>query len=89
VLEVLRISKDLLEEVPDILSNQHLHTFLDGIANLENRMIMMLNLENILVEKEWQKLQDMNTGEQAGPSRTTKLKKQGRGEKLDKSTDSR
>ncbi|MGS0765004.1 chemotaxis protein CheW [Syntrophomonas curvata] len=89
VLEVLRIPRQLLEDAPDILSNQHWQSFMDGIANLENRMIMMLNLENILVEKEWQKLQEMNHTEKAGrPSRAGKLKKQGRGEKLDKSTDS-
>lgn len=89
VLEVLRIPRQLLENAPDILSDQQRQSFMDGIANLENRMIMMLNLENILVEKEWQKLQEMNhTEKPARPSRAGKLKKQGRGEKLDKSTDS-
>lgn len=88
VLEVLRIPRQLLEDAPDILSNQHLQSFMDGIANLEHRMIMMLNLENILVEKEWQKLQEMNSTEKASPSKASKLKKQGRGDKLDKSTDS-
>mgnify|MGYP001186481338 FL=1 len=88
VLEVLRISRQLVEDAPDILQNQEIHSFMDGIANLEKRMIMMLNLENILVEKEWQKLKDMKPAEKAKQSKTPRLKKQGRGEKNDKGTDS-
>lgn len=89
VLEVLRITRKLLEDAPDILQNEQLHSFIDGIANLENRMIIMLNLENILVEKEWQKLETINRSEKAANQpKTSKLKKQGRGEKHDKSTDS-
>ncbi|HCF48640.1 MAG TPA: chemotaxis protein [Syntrophomonas sp.] len=79
VLEVLRISRNLMEDAPDILSNQHLQSFMDGIANLENRMIMMLNLDNILVEKEWQKLQDLDRTGKASPSRAGKPKKTGQG----------
>lgn len=88
VLEVLRISHQLVEDAPDILQNQQMHSFMDGIANLEKRMIMMLNLENILVEKEWQKLEDMKPAEKAKQSKTPRLKKQGRGEKNDKGSDS-
>jgi len=89
VLEVLRISRHLLEYAPDILRNQQMQNFMDGIANLEKRMIIMLNLENILLEKEWQKLQDIdNTEIVSGKRKSKKLKKQGRSEELDKSTDS-
>jgi purine-binding chemotaxis protein CheW len=88
VLEVLRISRQLVEDAPDILQNQQVHSFMDGIANLEKRMIMMLNLENILVEKEWQKLEDMKPAEKIKQSKTPRLKKQGRGDKNDKGTDS-
>ena len=84
----MRISRRLVEDAPDILQNQQIHSFMDGIANLEKRMIMMLNLENILVEKEWKKLEDMNPAEKAKQSKTPRLKKQGRGEKNDKGTDS-
>ena len=59
VTEVLRIPGKLLEEAPDILQGNQAQKFMDGIANLGNRMIMMLDLENILVEKEWQKLADI------------------------------
>lgn len=81
VLEVLRISARLLEETPDILQGNSIQTYMEGIANLGNRMIMLLNLENILVEKEWQKLDSIvptptNTKKAASP----KLKKQGRSE---------
>jgi len=56
---------------------------MDGIANLDKRMIMMLNLENILVEKEWKKLEDIQPKEGKKP-KTPRLKKQGKGEKNDK-----
>ncbi len=92
VLEVLRIGRQLVEDAPDILQDQQMHRFMDGIANLENRMIMMLNLENILVEKEWQRLEGMKPEAKpkakAKQPKTSKLKKQGRGEKNDKGTDS-
>ena len=88
VLEVLRISHQLVEDAPDILQNQQMHSFMDGIANLEKRMIMMLNLENILVEKEWQKLEDMQPKDKSKQTKTPRLKKQGRGEKNDKGTNS-
>lgn len=88
VLEVLRISQSLLEEAPDIVQGDGFNAFIDGIANLENRMIMMLNLEDILVEKEWQKLTEINKTEAAQPAAppsprkapAAKLKKQGKGE---------
>jgi len=88
VLEVLRVARKLVEDAPDILQNQEIHSFMDGIANLEKRMIMMLNLENILVEKEWKKLEDMNPKDKAKQTKTPRLKKQGRGEKNDKGSDS-
>jgi len=59
VMEVLRIPGKLLEETPDILQGNQAQKFMNGIANLGDRMIMMLDLENILVEKEWQKLTGM------------------------------
>ncbi|MGE5423519.1 MAG: chemotaxis protein CheW [Ignavibacteriales bacterium] len=87
VLEVLRISQNLLEEAPDIVQDDGQNVFIDGIANLEKRMIMMLNLENILVEKEWQKLTEINKNEGKADkipaevqkkSPAAKLKKQGK-----------
>ncbi len=88
VLEVLRVARKLVEDAPDILQNQEIHSFMDGIANLNRRMIIMLNLENILVEKEWQKLEDMNPKDKSKQTKTPRLKKQSRGEKNDKGTDS-
>jgi len=82
VMEVLRIPGKLLEEAPDILQGNQAHKFMDGIANLGSRMIMMLDLENILVEKEWQKIADLTESPEK-PAESTKkkppkLKKQGR-----------
>lgn len=81
VLEVLRISARLLEETPEILQGNNIQNYMESIANLGNRMIMLLNLENILIEKEWQKLDAMAPAqepEKKAPS--PKLKKQGRSE---------
>ncbi|MGI5920901.1 MAG: chemotaxis protein CheW [Syntrophomonadaceae bacterium] len=80
VLEVLRISKKWLEEAPDILQGNQVQKFMDGIANLENRMIMMLNLENILVARDWKKLDNLgSTVKKVKKPSLPKLKKQGKG----------
>lgn len=83
VLEVLRISARLLEETPEILQGNNIQNYMEGIANLGNRMIMLLDLENILVEKEWQKLDAMTPAQEPDKAKKTaspKLKKQGRSE---------
>ncbi|MDD3365532.1 MAG: chemotaxis protein CheW, partial [Syntrophomonas sp.] len=80
VMEVLRIPGKLVEEAPDILNGNQAQTFMNGIANLGNRMIMMLNLENILVEKEWQKIADIGQSAESPAKKAPKLKKQGRGD---------
>jgi purine-binding chemotaxis protein CheW len=77
VMEVLRIPGKLVEEAPDILNANQAQTFMNGIANLGNRMIMMLNLENILVEKEWQKITDIGQADAKPTKKSPKLKKQG------------
>ena len=78
VMEVLRIPGKLVEESPDILTGNQAQSFMNGIANLGNRMIMMLNLENILVEKEWQKIADISKVDEKPVKKAPKLKKQGR-----------
>jgi purine-binding chemotaxis protein CheW len=92
VLEVLRIPANLLEQAPDIVQENEMQSFMDGIAKLDKRMIMLLNLENILLEKEWQRLETLSAGE-ANKAETPKtqnkskeekpkLKKQGRSERI-------
>jgi purine-binding chemotaxis protein CheW len=94
VLEVLRVPSALLEEAPDILQGDKMQNFMDGIANLEERMIMMVNLENILLEKEWDKIAGIQKSQSekkqalAKAKPKAKLKKQGRSRPDDKSTDS-
>jgi len=84
VLEVLRVPCKLLEDTPDILQDKQVQNFMDGIANLEKRMIMMLNLENILLEKEWQKIAQISNPEpEPAKNNPPKLKKQGKGTKHD------
>ncbi|MGI6487368.1 MAG: chemotaxis protein CheW [Syntrophothermaceae bacterium] len=82
VLEVLRVSQNQLETAPEVLQDDQIARFMEGIANLPERMILMLNLENILIEKEWKKLIDMDKPEPAKKSKKkpAKLKKQGRSE---------
>nr|WP_242848907.1 chemotaxis protein CheW [Syntrophomonas palmitatica] len=92
VLEVLRIPANLLEQAPDIVQENEMQSFMDGIAKLEKRMIMLLNLENVLVEKEWQKLESLSMGQTSqdetpknqvkSKEEKPKLKKQGRSERV-------
>ena len=82
VLEVLRVSQNQLETAPEVLQDDQVARFMEGIANLPERMILMLNLENILIEREWEKLENMGG---PGPAKQSnqkpiKLKKQGRSE---------
>lgn len=76
VLEVLRVSKHCIESAPNIIQDPQIHRLLAGIANVSERMIMMLNLENIMQASEWQKLAELsqNDSDQIKPGE--KLKKQ-------------
>lgn len=78
VLEVLRVSRRYMEGAPEICQDQNIQRFLEGIANLSERMIMMLNLENILQANEWQKLAEMGEPRSASAKTAGKLKKQAR-----------
>lgn len=92
VLEVLRVPGRYLEGAPDIVQDDKIQKFLENIANLGERMIMMLNLENILQAREWQKIAELSepgkapeakpaSAAKAAPAGTkaaSKLKKQGR-----------
>ncbi|MEQ8174299.1 MAG: chemotaxis protein CheW [Syntrophomonadaceae bacterium] len=75
VIEVLRVPRKNIEQAPDLVQEGNIQNYLEGMANLGERMIMMLNLKNILQAEEWHKIKGM--GESAdntkGPS---KLKKQ-------------
>ncbi|MGE5391331.1 MAG: chemotaxis protein CheW [Deltaproteobacteria bacterium] len=74
VLEVLRIPAIYLEKAPDILLENEAASFMDGIAKLRDRMIMMLNLENILLDKEWQKLAALGENEPVPTKKETAVK---------------
>jgi len=77
VLEVLRVGKNRIENPPDICEAQGADRFLEGITNLQERMIMMINLENLLQDKEWKKLEKISqTGNPEPASSGAKLKKQ-------------
>ena len=77
VLEVLRVGKNRIENPPDICEAQGADRFLEGIANLQERMIMMINLENLLQDKEWKKLEKISqTGNPEPAPSGAKLKKQ-------------
>lgn len=74
VLEVLRIPSQKFELVPAIVNDEQGRTYMDGIANIDNRMILALNLENVLENKEWTQLNKML--ESADKKATSRLKKQ-------------
>lgn len=59
VMEVLRVSVRYMEGAPEIIQEQKTQKYFEGIANLSERMIMMLNLENILKANEWKALDEL------------------------------
>ncbi len=71
VLEVLRVSGRYMEGAPDIVQDQKIQKFLEGIANLSERMIMMLDLENILQANEWKKIAELSEPAKASESAAT------------------
>lgn len=76
VLEVLRVGKNRIENPPDICEAQGADRFLEGIANLKERLIMMINLENLLEDKGWKQLKKIGlTGKQEPSSSGPNLKK--------------
>jgi len=74
VMEVLRVSARKFEEVPNIVNSEHGQAYMDGIVNTDNRMIMALNLENVLESKEWTQLNKLLQASDKKPP--AKLKKQ-------------
>ncbi|MEN6348694.1 MAG: chemotaxis protein CheW, partial [Syntrophomonas sp.] len=74
VMEVLRVSARKFEEVPAIVNDEQGQAYMDGIVNIENRMIMALDLDNVLGNKEWTQLNKMmeSTDKKTSP----KLKRQ-------------
>lgn len=77
VLEVLRVPKKDIELAPEIVQESSIQSFLEGLANLGERMIIMLNLENILQAGEWQKIQKISESS-ANKEDKGMLKKTGR-----------
>lgn len=75
VLEVLRVSKKSIEQAPEIVQESNIQNFLEGLANLGERMILMLNLKNILQAGEWNKIEYISEPV-SNPKNPGKLKKQ-------------
>lgn len=78
VLEVLRIGKKRIETPPAICEAQGAGRLLEGIVNLNGRLIMMINLENLLKDKEWRRLEKIGPGDKEPPSMGQNLKSKGR-----------
>lgn len=60
VNEVLRVSSDIIEPVPSPVASIGIE-YLNGIAKLGNRLIILLNLEKILSDIEKSSLKEMST----------------------------
>lgn len=58
VNEVLRISKDIIENPPELVS-QIDSDFITSVAKLEDRIIILLDLNNLLKTKEIEKMEDV------------------------------
>ena len=51
VNEVLRIETSIIEQAPEMTTNVK-SDFISGVAKLENRLLILLNLDKILVQEE-------------------------------------
>lgn len=58
VSEVLRISSDVVEAPPPAITNVDAD-YLDGVAKLEDRLIILLNLEKVLNKQEQMELENL------------------------------
>jgi len=59
VNEVLRIPKDVIENPPDLVSKVN-SDFITSVAKLEDRIIILLDLVNLLADKEKKELEDIS-----------------------------
>ena len=58
VNEVLRISKDIIENPPELVSQVD-SDFITSVAKLEDRLIILLDLDNLLMKKEKEVLEEI------------------------------
>ena len=58
VNEVLRISKDVIENPPDLVAKVN-SDFITSVAKLEDRIIILLDLVNLLADKEKKELEEI------------------------------
>ena len=64
VPEVLRVPEDKIESTPEAITTQVHRDFIKGIANLEGRLIVILDLNRILTFKEKESLSRTNIEKQ-------------------------
>jgi purine-binding chemotaxis protein CheW len=60
VSEVLRISSSVIEPPPDIVSNVE-SEYIRAVAKLEDRLVILLDLQKIMLNLELQKRGDLQT----------------------------
>jgi len=56
VTEVLRLAEEQIKEAPEIITKKIHADYLQGVGTLENRLIIILNLDAVLSEEELAKL---------------------------------
>ena len=59
VTEVLRIPRDVIEAPPDLVSAQK-SEFITGVGKLEDRLLILLDLDKIISSEESSALADIN-----------------------------
>jgi purine-binding chemotaxis protein CheW len=52
VPEVLRVSQNLIEETPEIFHSKIHKDYIQGVVKLEERLVVLLNLDNVLAPQE-------------------------------------
>lgn len=76
VLEVLQAPPGCLEAMPLVVSENKDRAFFNGIVKIGERLIMSLDLNNILAEEQWQQLKKVAKQSAAPKPHTKSAKKQ-------------
>lgn len=60
---IIKVPQHYIKPVPDILKNKLVGEYFDGVIQMEEKLIMLLNLHKILSPEEYSKLRDLNLDE--------------------------
>lgn len=60
---IIKVPQNLVKPVPDVLKQQVAGEYFDGVINMQEKLIVLLNLHKVLSSEERGMLQDLNVDE--------------------------